>query len=357
MAQSFFKWLDDTSPSVQLQHLISGYWVSQAIGVAAELGIADLLTDGPKPTSELAERTGSHPQALYRLLRALARVGVFTEVESHKFGLTPMGESLRDGPASLRERALQMCGDVSWRTWGQLSYSVRTGEPAFKQLHGMDPWEYRAQNPDADVRFNASMTSLAAQAANAIASAYDFSGFGTVIDVGGSHGALMIQILRANPGLRGVLFDLPHVVEGAREPLQAAGLLERCQIVAGDMFEEIPAGGDAYVLSRVIHDWNDDQAVAALTNCRRVMNERCKLLVAEEVIPAGDVPSFGKLSDLNMLVSPGGQERTEAEYRTIYAASGFTLTRLIATRSRITLIEGSLSSSDPVSVVTRNSTD
>jgi hypothetical protein len=341
MAQEFFDWLSEASPNVQLQYLISGYWISQAIGVAAELGIADLLADGPRRTAELAQATGSHSQALYRLLRALASVGVFTEVDSQTFALTPLAEGLRTAaPASLRERALQMCGDVSWRTWGQLSYSIRTGKPAFKQVHGMDPWEYRAQNPELDARFNASMTSLANQAASAVVGAYDFSQLHTFVDVGGSHGALLIEILRANPSIRGVLFDLPHVVEGAREPLRAAGLLERCDIVAGDMFDQIPAGGDAYVLSRVIHDWDDEHAVAALSNCRRVMNESSKLLVVEEVIPAGDVPSYGKLSDLNMLIAPGGQERTEAEYRALYAAAGFTVTRLIPTRSRITVIEG-----------------
>jgi hypothetical protein len=204
----------------------------------------------------------------------------------------------------------------------------------------MDTWEYRARNPEVNARFNASETSLVTQVANAVASAYDFSGFRMVIDVGGSHGALLIAILSVNPELRAVLFDLPHVVEGAREPLVAAGLLERCQIIGGDMFEAVPAGGDAYLLSRVIHGWNDDRAMVILANCRRVMGSQGKLLVAEEVIPSGDVPSYGKLSDLNMLVSPGGQERTEAEYRALYAAAGFTLTRVIPTRSRISVIEG-----------------
>jgi hypothetical protein len=204
----------------------------------------------------------------------------------------------------------------------------------------MDQWEYRARNPEVNAKFNASETSIVTQVANAVASAYDFSGFGRLVDVGGSHGALLIAILKNNPELRGVLFDQPHVVEGAREPLKTASLLERCEIVGGDMFEAVPAGGDAYLLSRIMHGWNDDRAVVILANCRRVMGPQSKLLVAEEIIPAGDVPSYGKLTDLNMLVSAGGQERTEAEYRALYAGAGFTLMRVIPTRSRISVIEG-----------------
>ena len=321
---------------------MSGHWIAQAIGVVADLGIADLLAKGTNSCGELAQATGSHPQALYRLLRALASVGIFSEVEPERFELTPMAEALRtDAPVSLRDRALQVCGDVQWRTWGQLGYSVRTGQPAFKQVHDMDAWEYRARNPEVAARFNAGMTSLATQVANAIASAYDFSGFGILVDVGGGHGSLLVAVLRTDPKLHAVLFDLPRVTEGARESLYAAGLLERCDIIGGNMFEEVPAGGDAYVLSRVIHDWNDDYSVTVLANCRRVMTSHSKLLLAEEVLPLGDEPSYGKLSDLNMLVSPGGQERTEAEYRALYAAAGFELTCVIPTRSRISLIEGS----------------
>ena len=307
MTQKFLEWLNQASPAVQLQFLMSGHWIAQAIGVAADLGIADLLSDGPKTSGELAEATGSNSRALYRLMRALASIGIFTEVEPERFTLTPVAEALRsDAPASFRDRALQMCGDVSWRTWGQLGFSVRTGQPAFKHVHGMDAWEYRARNPELDARFNASMTSLASQAANAIVSAYDFSRFDLVADVGGSYGALLIAILHANTKLRGLLFDLPHVVEGAREQLKAAGLLGRCEILGGNIFQHVPAGADAYVLSRVIHDWNDDESITVLANCRRVMTSQSKLLLAEEVLPVGDEPSYGKLSDLNMLVSPGG---------------------------------------------------
>jgi hypothetical protein len=341
MTQTYFEWLSQASPSVQLQQLISGHWIAQAIAVAAELGIADLLAEGPRSSDDVAQAAGCHAGALYRLLRALASLGVFTEVEPKRFGLTPMAEVLRaDAPASLRSRAIHICSDVPWRTWGQLGYSVRTGQSAFEHVFGMDTWEYRARNPEVNARFNTSETSIVTQVANAVACAYDFSRLGRLIDVGGSHGALLIAILSVNPELCAVLFDQPHVVEGAREPLVAAGLLERCEIVGGDMFKGVPAGGDAYVLSRVIHGWDDDRSVVILANCRRVMGPHSKLLVAEEVIPPGDVPSYGKLSDLNMLVSPGGQERTEADYRALFTAAGFMLTRVIPTRSRISLIEG-----------------
>jgi len=341
MTQTYFEWLSQASPSVQLQQLISGHWIAQAIAVAAELGIADLLAEGPRSSDDLAQAAGCHAGALYRLLRALASMGVFTEVEPKRFGLTPMAEMLRaDAPVSVRSRVIHTCSDVPWRIWGQLSYSVRTGRPAFEHIFGMGEWEYRARNPEVNARFNACETSLVTQVANAVASAYDFSGFGRLIDVGGGHGALLVAILSVNPELRAVLFDLPHVVEGARESLVAAGLLERCAIVGGDMFEAVPAGGDAYLLSRIIHGWDSDRTVDILANCRRVMGPYSKPLLAEELIPSGDVPAYGKLTDLNMLVSAGGQERTEAEYRALYAAAGFTLTRVISTRSRISLIEG-----------------
>ena len=279
MTQTYFEWLSQASPSVQLQQMISGHWIAQAIGVAAELGIADLLADGSRSSDDLAKAAGCDSGALYRLLRALASLGIFTEIESKRFGLTSMAEVLRaDASASQRSRAIQTCSDVQWRTWGQLGYSVRSGRTAFEHIFGMNQWEYRERNPEVNARFNASETSLVTQVANAVASAYDFSGISRLVDVGGSHGALLIAILSVNPELRAVLFDLPHVVEGAREPLVSAGLLERCEIVGGDMFEAVPSGGDAYLLSRIIHGWDGDHAVDILANCRRVMGPHGKLL-------------------------------------------------------------------------------
>jgi hypothetical protein len=340
MGQTYFEWLGQAPPVVQVNQLITGGWIAQAIGVAAELGIADLLIDGPKSGDELARATGSHPRALYRLLRALAGVGIFTEVEPEHFGLTPMADVLRsDAPVTLRGLARLVTGDVQWRTWGQLGDSVRTGQPAFERVHGVDFWEYRAQHPEAGALFNAAMTGMSSLVANAVAAAYDFSGAGTVVDVGGGQGAMLIAILRANPELRGVVFDLPHVAAGAETAVTAAGLRERCAIAGGDMFEQVPPGGDIYLLSYIIHDWDDERSVAILTNCRQAMGPGGRLLLIEDVIPPGDTPSHGKLMDLNMLVSLGGQERTEAEYRALCAAAGFTLTRVIPTRSPRSIIE------------------
>jgi hypothetical protein len=320
--------------------LLNAFLTVQALHVAADLGIADLLAAGPRPSAELAKASGTHPSALYRLLRALAGVGIFTEVEPKTFGLTPTAELLReDAPGSLRDMVLYLCDDVHWRTWGHLDHSVRTGRSAFEDLFGMSPWEYRIRHPESGTRFNAAMTSVVAQVAEVVAEAYDFSGLRTVVDVGGGHGGLLIAILRVNPGLRGILFDLPHVAEGAREHLEAAGLRDRCELVGGDMFEGVPQGGDAYLLWRVIHDWDDEHSVTILQNCRRAMRPEGRLLLVEEVVTPGDVPSYGKLSDLNMLASPGGQERTDEEYRALYRAAGFALAQVVPTRSRVSIAE------------------
>ena len=341
MANTYLEQLSQAPPGVQVQQLISGYLLSQAIGVAADLGIADLLADGPKSSGELAEATGSHPRALYRLLRALAGVGIFTEVAPQTFGLTPMGETLRsDAPASLRARALHSCGDVQWRTWGQLGHSVRTGETAFKHVHGMENWQYQAQHPEANAMFNAFMTGASAQVAGAVVAAYDFSRFGTLVDVGGGLGQLLTTILAATTSLRGVLFDQPHVVADARSIPAGAGVADRCEIVGGSFFDSVPSGGDAYLLRSIIHDWDDDRSIAILSNCRRAMGPHGTLLLVEVVIPPGDTPSMGKLLDLEMLAVPGGQERTEEEYRALFEAAGFTLTQVVPTRAGASVIEG-----------------
>jgi hypothetical protein len=341
MTTTYFERLSQLPTNQQLTHLISGGWIAQAIGVAAELGIADLLADGPRSSDDLAQATGSHPRALYRLLRALASMGVFTEVEPKQFGLTPMAELLRtDAPTSLRGRARFTAGDAHWRVWGQLGYSVQANLPAYPHVHGMSNWEYRAQHPEANALFNASAKGNAAQVAGAVARAYDFTAFSTVIDVGGGLGTMLIAILQAHPGSRGVLFDQLHVTSGAEQAVRTAGLSERCDVVDGDMFAQVPDGGDAYVLSRVIHDWDDERSIAILTQCRRVIEPHARLLLIEEVILPGDTPSYGKLTDLNMLVAAGGQERTEAEYRELYEAAGFRLARIIPTGSPMSIIEG-----------------
>jgi hypothetical protein len=332
---------DLPAPQVLLQ-MITGYWISQAIYVAAKLGIADLLKDGPKKDDELAEATGTHERALYRLLRALASIGVLAEAEDGRFGLTPLGAYLQTGiPGSLRALTLNH-GERLYRPWGELLHSVRTGESAFPRLFGMDVWQYATQHPEAAALFNDAMTELTTQVAAAVVAGYDFSRFHKIVDVGGGSGTLLLSILQANPQLRGILFDLPHVTKSAQQRLEAASLPGRSEVVACDIFASVPGGGDVYLLKHIIHDWDDERALKILQHCHRAMADNGTLLLVEAVLPPGNAPAFGKLMDLNMLVMAGGGERTAAEYRTLFAASGFQLTNVIPLHSPFgfSVIEG-----------------
>ena len=346
-AQDQLKDMHETPPPVALYLMATGYYVSQAIYVAAKLGIADALKNGPKTCDELAQISGTHAPSLYRLLRVLASVGVFAELEHDRFGLTPIGACLRSGePDSLRAMVLMFAGERLQRAWGGLLHSVRTGETAFDHVFGAGLFPYLAQNPEAAVVFDEAMASLTMQLSAAVAAAYDFSQFGTLVDVGGGHGALITAILRASPTLRGMLFDLPHVAEDAKKRLEAAGLTGRCTVVEGDFFASVPSGGDAYTLSRVIHDWDDARSVAILKNCHRAMGEQGKLLLVELVLPARvDQSAASQIVvefDLTMLVDTGGRERTEAEFRALFEATGFRLTRIVLTQSPFgySVIEG-----------------
>jgi hypothetical protein len=324
-----------------LQNLILGKWVAQAVSVAAKLGIADLLKDGPRACGELAQAIEVDEPALYRLLRALAGVGVFTEVADRRFGLTPMAGFLRsDARDSLRAVATMVGEDWTWRPWGDLHWSVKTGERAFDRIFGVPPFTYLAENPSAAAVFDEAMTGWSMQSAAAVAAAYDLSRIGTLTDVGGGHGYLLATILKANPRLRGILFDTPEVVEGAKARIAAEGLTDRCRAVAGDFFASVPDGCDACILKFVIHDWDDQQATTILRNCREAVGPGGRVLLAEQVIPPGNGPHIGKLFDLEMLVMAGGRERTEAEFRGLLAAAGLRLTRIVPTASPIGVIEG-----------------
>jgi hypothetical protein len=328
-------------PTMALLHMIHGSKITQLLYVVAKLGIADLLRDGAKHSEELAQAVGAHPRTLYRVLRALASLGVFAEDQAQRFHLTPLADLLRtDNPESLRALAIFYGEAWVWHAEGALLYSVRTGQAAFHQVHGMGPFDYYAQHADAAACFNAAMTSLSGQELAAVIAAYDFAGMATIVDVGGGQGALLAEILQTYPQMHGVLFDLPAVVESAQPLLEAEGVAARCTRVAGDFFHTIPGGGDAYILKRVIHDWDDAPAEAILTHCRRAMAAHSRLLLMERVIPPGNAPSLGKLADITMLLHYGALERTEAEYRALLEAAGFTLGRIIPTQTPLSIIEG-----------------
>lgn len=323
-----------------LLRLIVGYRLSQAIAVAARLGIADLVKDGPQCSAALAEATGAHPAALSRVLRLLASEGIFAEVEQGQFASTPLAVWLQaDVTGSLRSRAMMDGSDWNWRSWGELMHSVQTGEPAFERLFGMGHFEYLEQHAGDAALFQETMAAQTTQTAQAVVAAYDFSVFRTVVDVGGGHGALIAAVLRAQPHLQGILFDMAPVAAGARTYLEAAGVADRCDVVAGDFFHAVPDGASAYMLKFVIHDWDDARALAILRNCRRAVREPGRLLLVETVIPPGNEPFYGKFLDLNMLVLTGGRERTEAEYRALLARAGFQLTRLVPAHPLLSVIE------------------
>jgi hypothetical protein len=273
---------DELSPRDTLWRMTTAYQVSQAIHVAATLGIADLLEPGPKRADELAEATGTHESALYRILRALASVGVFTEETDGRSGLTPLAEHLRtDAPGSLRSWAMFMGRPYVFASWGHLMHSAKTGEPAFPEVYGTTAWEYRAAHPEESAIFNAAMTGLSGAEAEAVVRSYDFSAINVLVDVGGGEGALLAAILAANPNLRGILFDQPHVVADAGPLLEQAGVADRCEVVGGSFFEAVPEGADAYLLKSIVHDWDDASAIEILRKCRAAMAEPQAVVAAE----------------------------------------------------------------------------
>ena len=328
-------------PPIAMLQLISGFWISRCIYITAKLGLADLVKDGPKTAAELAAATAIHTPSLFRVLRALASVGIFTQDEQDRFGDTPLLQTLRsDVPGSLRAFAMTELGEEHYPAWGDLMHSVRTGGIAFDHAFGMDVWQYFAQHPDNAKIFNDAMSGMTAQANEALHASYDFAGINKLVDIGGGHGGLITSILRRNPQMLGVLFDSPQVIDGARALVAASDVADRCELVGGNFFESIPAGSDAHVLKWIIHDWDDEKSVAILKNSHRALAENGKLILVEAVVPSGGEPHFAKFIDLNMLVITGGRERTEEEFRRLYEASGFRLTRVVPTESPFSVIEG-----------------
>lgn len=330
-------------PQQQVSQMLVGYWTSQAVYVAAKLGLADLLAGGPRDPERLAAATGTDPRSLYRLLRTLASLGVFHEDAEHQFSLTPLAECLRtDVPGSVRPLAL-MVGEEHYHAWGKLLESVRSGRTAFELTYGMPIFNYLSQHPEQAGIFDASMTAIHGRETQAMLEAYDFSAFGTVVDIGGGNGSTLRGVLQRHPEVRGLLFDLPGVIERARTGPELASLTDRCGFVAGSFFESVPGGADAYLLRHIIHDWDDEKAAVILGHVRRAMTAESRLLVVESVITPGNDPSFAKLLDLNMLVIPGGLERTEDEYRGLFERGGLRLSKVVPTASEVSVLEAVVS--------------
>lgn len=332
--------LSSLPPPMQMFLLSEGTTIFTAVTLAAELGIADLLANGPRSSDDLARTTSTHPGSLYRLLRLLSVFGVFSEVEPHRFEQTPLSELLRSGTPGSMRAWMRMVGLPAWGPmFAEAMHSVKTGEPSFKRSAGVEFFDYVTAHPREGEIFNEAMTAFGQGVVAAVVQAYDFGNIRRLVDVGGGHGSLMAAILQAHPHLNGTLFDLPHVVEGARSALSAAAVADRCEIAGGDFFESVPPGGDAYVLKWIIHDWDRDRAVAILRNCRRAMNPTGRLLLIESVIPGPDEPHPGKIMDFIMLLGLGGQERTEQQYAGLLREAGFDLSKVVPTASPMSVIE------------------
>ena len=327
-------------PEVALTQIMLGSLAAQTVYVAAKLGIADLLADGPKSVEDLAASTDTHAPSLYRVLRAAASLGVFTEQENRTFALNPTAQVLlSNAPNSLRDIAIFMGEDWHWNVWGQTLYSVQSGKSAWARAHGDDVFEYFKDRPDAFGVFNRAMTSLTVLSTKAVIEGYDFSGINKLVDIAGGHGRLLTEIVEANASLQGVLFDMPQVIEGARENVAKSSVADRVELVSGDFFASVPAGGDAYIMKHIIHDWDDERSLVILKNIKQAMNPGGRVLLVESVVTDGNNQDFTKLMDIEMMVSPGGKERTAAEYKELFEQAGLRLTRIIPTKSAYSVIE------------------
>jgi hypothetical protein len=333
-------------PSQVLLQLGTAYVPCAALWVAAELKIADLIGTGSKPVAELAAKTGTNEDALFRILRLLAMVGIFTETEPRHFSLTPPAELLRaDHPQSMRDTIVWLADPFHFNIAAELLHSVRTGQPTIEHVTGKPIFEYFPTNQVENDRFNRAMTSLSAMAIGPALEAYDFSPFRTIVDVGGGHGFAICSILNKYPQTKGVLFDLPDIVPGGAERIRECGLEDRCRTASGNFFESVPEGGDVYFMKSILHDWADQQCTTILRNCRRALDSSRnggrtgKIVLLEFVVPPGNQPHPAKVIDIEMLFFPGGRERMEHEWRDLFASAGFRLSRIVPTKSPFSIIE------------------
>ena len=326
-------------PDMALTEIMLSSLNAQALYVAAKLGVADALSDGSKSIQDLARDVEADESSLYRILRALCSIGVFGEKPGRIFHLTPVGHLLRsDVSGSLRDVAIFMGEDWHWNVWGQTLHSVKTGQEAWSRVHGQPVFPYFESNPAAASVFDNAMSAFSTLACTAVVDAYDFSSLNVIVDIAGGQGRLLTTILNATPELRGVLFDLSHVIERARQNPSLANQ-PRCDLKSGDFFKSVPAGADGYILKHIIHDWKDEEAVKILTNIRNAMTTYGRVLLVEAVVSESNEPDFAKTLDIEMLVSPGGKERTALEYAALFRQAGLKLSRIIPTKSPYSIIE------------------
>ena len=325
-------------PQVEMMKFILGKWISKPIYVVAKLRIADILSDGPKSIEELAQMINVHASSLYRVMRALACLGIFYEKNDGRFELTPMAECLKSD--ALRPISLMMHSDWHDRAWDNLLESVKTGEKAFDKVHGMPIFDWFRENPQAAQIYNEANAIKAITSHRAIIGAYDFSGISSLTDIGGGNGSLMVEILKANPLLSGVVAELPSVVMTAKDFIHNQGFESRCKVIECDIFDKIPAGSDAYLMSHILHDWDDEECLTILRNFYKAMKPGTRLLVVEALIPAGNEFSIAKLLDIEVFVMGGGRERTENEFRDLFESTGFKLSKIVSTDESVSIIEG-----------------
>jgi hypothetical protein len=328
-----------TPPVDAMFQLITGKWVTSAVSAAARLGVADHLESGSKSTRELAEKLNVNEDALYRLLRAIAGVGVFHEEEARNFSQTPLSDLLRsNAKPCLRNMAMMMSDPWHTNCWTELNWCVETGKSAPYKLYGMSAFEYLSKHPDEAVNFNNAMTDLSLGDGPAVVSCYDFSRFESIVDVGGGMGALLAGVLESAPRLQGTLFDMPYVIDQARSGSILSRFADRCSFEGGSFFAAVPAA-DAYIMKYIIHDWDDERAGKILANCRQAIRAGGKLLVVDRVVGPPNVPDPTKFMDMEMLVLPGGLERNEAEWNALFAANGFRLRHIISTPGPMRIME------------------
>ncbi len=343
MAEEVRAHADGVPPQAQLMQMAMGFMMSDLLGTAVKLKLADHLAGGPKTAEELAGPTGTHAPSLYRLLRTLSSHGLFAEDGERRFGLTALSEPLRTGvPGSVMTSVEMITGDYFMRPFANLLYSVQTGKTAFEKEFGANIFEYLSTRPEDGSMFSDLMVGFHGPETAAVAASYDFSGVGTIADVGGATGNMITTILAKNPEMKGLIYDLPHNEADAAALVGSRGMSERVKFEAGNFFESVPEGYDAYLMSHIIHDWSEEQCLTILTNCRRAMGPKSRLLIVEFVLPEGNAFHVGKMTDMIMLTVPGGEERTEQQYRELLAKAGFRLERVVGTDSAASVVEAFL---------------